>query len=284
MDLFQADAPWSSASDRTHVFNLYGGWVVHFPWEPPEATQAELEQIVSDLTQRGVAIGFEAGPLVATKECGQGIEGFFGPEEGQRIALRLKQLGATVTYLSLDEPFAFGNIYDGPMACNWPPEKIALQVQEYVETIRGVYPDVIVGDNEPLWAGVHVDRLIEWLDVYKATTGAHLDFIHQDLDFSRPDWPEAALRLETAARERRADFGIFYFGDSSDTTDADWIRKALQRARIYELQAGGRPDHVIFQSWHDHPDFVVPESDSASFTSVINTYHQILAEAPIASH
>ena len=117
MSLFTEDASWTEAAQHVQVFNLYGGWVAHFPWEPDEATDDELQQIIADLNRRGIAIGFEAGPLVATDECGRGIEGFFGPEEGLRIVNRLKQFGATVRYVSLDEPFAFGHIYDGPNAC-----------------------------------------------------------------------------------------------------------------------------------------------------------------------
>ena len=124
---------------------------------------------------------------MATDECGRGIEGFFGPEEGLQIVDKLKRLGATVRYVALDEPFAFGHIYDGPNACHWPPEKIAQQVQAYIQAIKSVYPDAIIGDNEPLWAGVKVEELVEWLDAYKAATGSNFPYIHLDLDFSRAD-------------------------------------------------------------------------------------------------
>jgi hypothetical protein len=272
MDLFTEDAPWTKAAQHVQVFNLFGGWVAHFPWEPPEATDEELAQIVTDLNRRGIAIGFEASPLVATSECGQGIEGFFGPEEGLRIVTKLKQLGATVRYVSLDEPFAFGHIYDGPQACHWSPEKIAQEVQQYIAAIESVYPDAIVGDNEPLWAGVDVGELVGWLDAYEAVTGSPLPFIHLDLDFSRPDWPTAAKELEDAARARGVEFGIFYFGDSGDATDAEWLNKAFERARVYELVAGGKPDHVVFESWHDRPDYVLPETKLDTFTALLDRY------------
>jgi len=272
MNLFTEDAPWTKAAQHVRIFNLYGGWVAHFPWEPEEATDDELEQIIADLNRRGIAIGFEASPLVATDECGRGIEGFFGPEEGLRIVNRLKQFGATVRYVSLDEPFAFGHIYDGPNACQWPPEKIAQQVQDYVTAIKTVYPNAIIGDNEPLWAGVEVGELVEWLDAYKAVTGSHLSFIHLDLDFSRADWSMAAKQLEEAARARGIEFGIFYLGDAGDATDAAWLNKAFERARVYELVAGGTPDHVKFQSWHNRPDYVLPETNPDTFTALIKRY------------
>jgi hypothetical protein len=30
------------------------------------------------------------------------------------------------------------------------------------------------------------------------------------------------------------------------------------------------PDHVIFQSWNNHPDFVVPEIGELTFTGFVN--------------
>jgi len=272
MDLFAEESPWTSAAQHVHVFNLYGGWVAHFPWEPAEATDQELQRIVADLNRRGMAIGFEASPLVATDECGQGIEGFFGPEEGLKIVGRLKQLGADVSYVSLDEPFAFGHIYDGPNACRWPAEKIAQQVQDYITAIKSVYPDAIVGDNEPLWAGANVEELVGWLDTYKAVTGSDLPFIHLDPDYARADWHTTAKQIEEAARARGIEFGIFYVGDAPDATDAEWLNDAFERARVYELVAGGKPDHVKFQSWNDRPDYLLPETSPDTFTALINRY------------
>jgi hypothetical protein len=34
----------------------------------------------------------------------------------------------------------------------------------------------------------------------------------------------------------------------------------------------GHPDHVIFQSWHRQPKHLLPETDSVSFTGLINRY------------
>jgi hypothetical protein len=272
MSLFAEKAQWNEAARHVQVFNLFGGWVAHFPWEPAESSDQELQSIIADLNRRGIAIGFEASPLVATDECGRGVEGFFGPEEGLRIVNRLKKFGANVSYVSLDEPFAFGHIYDGPSACHWSPEKIAQQVREYIMAIKSVYPDAIIGDNEPLWAGVDVQELIEWLDIYRRVTGSSFPFIHLDLDYSRPDWYIAAKQLEKEARVRDVEFGIFYLGDAGDTTDAEWLNKAFERARVYEVVTGGKPDHVIFESWNDRPDYVLPESNPDTFTALINRY------------
>src|SRR3989304_10093845 len=46
----------------------------------------------------------------------------------------------------------------------------------------------------------------------------------------------------------------------------------MQRAYPYETGHGGRPDHVVLQSWMDHPDRVLPESDPTTFTGLIDRY------------
>lgn len=272
MDLFTENASWNEAAQHIQVLSLSGGWVAHFPWETEEATKEELRAIIAEVNRRGLALGFEASPLVATEECGRGIEGFFGPEEGLRIVQTLKQLGANVSFVALDEPFAFGHIYDGPQACHWSPEKIARQVESYIKVIKSVYPDAVIGDIEPLWLGVDVQELVNWLDTYKAVTGSNFPSIDLDLDYARADWSTAAKQLEDAARARGMEFGVFYIGDAGDTTDAEWLNKAFERARQYELVAGGKPDRVKFQSWHDHPDYVLPETKPDTFTALINAY------------
>ena len=271
MDLFEEDAPWPNAAKRVHVFELYGGWVSDFPWHN-FATDAELRQVVADLNRRGIAIAFGASPLVPTETCGRGVEGFFGPEEGLRIARRIKEAGGIVRFVALDEPFAFGSLYSGPNACRWPAERVAQEVATYVAAIKSIFPDIIVGEDEPLWKDVDTEEYKNWLNVYRAVTGSNLAFFHLDLDFSRPDWPEAARELESFARDRGIEFGIFYMGDADDVSDEEWLAHAEERMVTYEARAGGRPDHIIFASWHDRPDRVLPETDRSTFTHLILRY------------
>jgi hypothetical protein len=267
MLLFTEGASWEKAAGRVHVFELFGEWVA---WH---ATDAQLRQVVADLKRRGIAIAFQAGPLSPTT-CGQGIEGFAGPEEGLRIARRIKQAGGTATYVIFDEPFFFAGLYDGPQACRWPAEKVAGEVAKYVDAIRTVFPQAVFGSSEPLLTTPHVavDDLKTWIDAYEAATGSPLAFLHLDLDFVRDDWPQAAVELEEFARDRGVEFGIYYLGDWGDPSDEVWLTHAGERVKTYELVAGGHPDHAVFESWHDHPDRVLPEDEPYTFTWFINAY------------
>jgi hypothetical protein len=270
MDLFSEGAPWEKAARRVNVFELFGEWVA---WH---ATDAELRQAVADLNRRGIAIAFQGGPLSPTQACGEGIEGFAGSEEGLRIARRIQQAGGTVSFVVFDEPFFFASIYDGPQACRWSAEKVAVEVAKYVDVIRTVFPQAVFGSSEPLLRTpyVKVDDLENWIDTYKAVTGTPLAFLHLDLDFTRDDWPQASKELEDFAHQRGVEFGIYYLGDWGDQSDEAWLSHAGERVKTYELVTGGRPDHIVFESWHDHPDRVLPEIEPYTFAGFIKAYFE----------
>jgi len=273
MELFTEDARWRSAAKHVKVFKLYGEWLRWY------ASDEELKQVVEYLNRHGIAIAFEGGPLVPTETCGKGVEGFNGPEEGLIIARRIKEAGGIVRFVALDEPFYMASIYSGPNACHWPAEKIAGQVASYIQALESIFPDVIVGDIEPLPPGSNadfpkadVDEYKKWIEAWRAVIGSYPFFFHLDVGFPRLDWPQACKELENFARERAIRFGIIYIGDYGDSTDEEWVKRAEERAVRYEVQAEGRPDDVIFQSWYDRPDYVLPEDSSTTFTHLINRY------------
>ncbi len=276
MDLFKSDAHWQKASSRVHVFKFYGGFL-------DQATDSQLKQAVNSLNQRGIALAIEVGPLVASESCPH-REGFGGPEVGKRWAQQIKAAGGTLRFLAMDEPFFYANIYQGPPgACNWPAEKVAQEVFDYIQAIKSIFPDVVVGDIEPvLWSGTGVDQYKSWLETYHRVTGQNLPFLVVDLDWGNPNWPKATKELEDFCHQRGIEFGIIYTGDSWDNSDEAWLRHAEERMVIYERQYGGNPDHAFLQSWHDHPDYLLPETDSTKFTNLIDRYvrtHTVLSSS-----
>jgi hypothetical protein len=264
MSLFEPEAPWEDAAAGIHIFKLYGGWV------GGTATPEELKRVVADLNRRGIAIGFEASPLTQTEECGAGVEGFSGVTEGLRIVQKLKAAGAEVRFVAFDHPYDAGVLDDGPTACHWSPEKTAANVADYVAAIRGVYPDIVVGDIET--AALDVDEVERWVDAYRQAVGEDLAFFHLDHDFRRPGWQEATLAIESFLGDRGVDFGMIYIGNQEDESDAQWLAHAEERMVAYEVGAGGRPDHVILQSWHPHPERLLPETDAAAFTNLVTQF------------
>jgi hypothetical protein len=261
-DLFADDAEWPLAAKRVRVFKIYGSWVANY------ATDEELRTVVQGLSRRGIALGLEIGAFLATPECGSGIEGFDGSLE---TIDRIKRAGGTVAFVAFDEPLAFGHVYQGPNSCHWTMEEAAQRAAAFAAALRGALPGVVIGDIEPLWTEISAEDIGTWLQAFARAAGQTFGFLHLDVDWGRPEWPGVALDAERAARERGVPLGIIYNGGDADS-DERWNELAVGRMYAYEEKAGGRPDQVVFQSWMDHPDRVLPESDATTFTGLIDRY------------
>jgi hypothetical protein len=267
MALFEEDAPWEHAADAIHVFKLYGGWVAG------AATDDELRRVVGDLNRRGIAIGFEASPLRYGSDCAAWLD------EGRSITRRLQQAGAVVRYVAFDHPYDTGVLASAPEGCGLSAEQAAQGVAEYAAAIRERFPDVVVGSIET--AANDVSEVGRWVDAYRSAAGEDFDFFHLDLNFARPDWPEATLEIETFLRARGIEMGMIYFGNWEDRSDAVWLERVEDRFTSYELR-GGRPDHAIFQSWHPYPQRILPETDADAFTAIIHRYLRPRASLTVA--
>ncbi|MEX0787605.1 MAG: discoidin domain-containing protein [Anaerolineales bacterium] len=265
LDLFPANAPWQDAASHVQVFKLYGEWV-------GVASDDELRRAVRGIQARGMGLAVEAGPLDAPPECGQGVEGFAGIDDGRRIIERITAAGGQLDLIAMDEPYYYAHIYDGPNACGWDPEHVARAVGEFIAAMRALRPEIIIGDTEPLSGPADAQAYLDWLETFRRVNGYNLAFLHMDIDWGRPTWVSEMRTLEDAGRAAGVPVGIIYMGNSQDADDEAWISIAGERVQRYELEAGGQPEHVLFQSWNDKPDRSLPESDPYTFTGFIRTY------------
>jgi len=266
MDLFSPTAHWGNVSSHVGVFMFFLGWA------ETNATDSQLAQAVSDINRRGIAIAVEGGALTPTSACGQGVESFTAMQEILYTLNRIRSAGGVVSYYALDEPFYFGNLYSGPNACHFSDSKIASEVDDFIQSVKTVFPDIIVGDVEPIQPGVDLTLYMNWLETFKSVTGSNFPFFHLDFDWSRVTWPTDAKTLETFSRQQGIQLGIIYDGNIDDTSDAEWLGNAEQRFVTYEAEYGGKPDQVIFESWEEHPYYTLPESQNNTFTHLILLY------------
>ncbi len=265
MDLFTPDAPWSQAASSIQVFKLYGGWAAS------DASLIDLKQSIQSIRQRGLALAVELGPLKASSDCGLYVEGFAG-EQGIETLERIKRSGGDVQFIALDEPYYWAHFFDGDQACQWSGEKIARDVDAFIQLARGIFPAVIVGDIEPVTGPADASAYIQWLQLFRQINGYDLAFLHLDMDWADTGWPQKARTIEDYGRLHSIPVGIIYIGNFQDATDEAWISIAGERVKRYELESGGNPAQVIFQSWNDRPDRVLPESDPFTFTGFLRTY------------
>jgi hypothetical protein len=266
IQLFEPEAAWQSAANRIQVFKLYGEWVSNHP------ADAQLKKVIADLNRRGLAIAIETGPLNPEAECGNGIEGSATIESGLQMARAIKGAGGTLHFIALDEPYYYGHFYDGPNACHWNAEKIAGDVDKFIKAVRNIFPDVTIGDTEPLAGPAGAKEYQDWLDTFYKVNGYHLAFIHMDIDWSRPKWTEEVKAIQEHGNKIGVPVGVIYNGNAFDKTDEAFLSATGERVKKLELVTGVQPDHVIFQSWNDKPDRVLPDAEPYTFTGFINRY------------
>lgn len=266
MKLFEPDAPWEMAAGRVHVLKLYGEWVGY-------ASDSQLKQVVQNAQARGFALGMEYGPL-DPEGCGEGIEGFSGVSYAVSAAKRIKSAGGTLHFLAMDEPYYYGHFYDGPNACHWSAEKIAQEIDEFSQAMKGVFPDILIGDTEALAGNASAENFKEWLEVFRTVNGYDLAFLHMDVDWSRPSWSDEVIAIEEHGDQFSVPVGIIYGGNGFDPSDEEWLSAAGERVKKLEIEKGVTLDHILFQSWNDKPDHTLPETTEFTFTNFINDYFE----------
>jgi hypothetical protein len=268
MDLFQARAPWVRAAGQVGVFKLYGDPIFRFD-------DAQLAAVFGDLRRRGIALALEFGPLTPSG-CGDGVEGFIGHLLAQS-ARRIRSLGGELRYLAMDEPFYYGSLYDGPRACRWSAQQIAENAAVNLGQLRAEFPEVLVGDIEPVLAlsgaapPEWLDRYAEWIDAFAAATGRPLAFIHADVAWSFLGRQSGVVALGAVAADKGVPYGVIY-NAGFEEADRDWLRHAEEHFVDFELHGGRPPEHAVFQSWTPRPTHVLPETSPEAFTFVIDQY------------
>ena len=271
MQLFQQGAPWTNAASHVQVFKVYAGM-----WGgDPSYSTADMTNMINFLASQHIGLATEWGPLIPGFNCGGGgLEGFAG-QYGLGDAQIIARLGGNLHYIAFDEPEYYGGLYTGANACNWTETLLAQKAAATVAQIRTVFPDVIVGDIEPVPA-LYVtpdwlDHYLAWIDAWQATTGTPFAFFDFDVQ-QGTDWRpwDTALRIALAARG--VPHGVIYDGTSTQNTDDEWISAAEGFFTLRELYGSPPPDQVIFQSWNPNPSHVLPETDPGAFTYLIDTY------------
>jgi hypothetical protein len=266
MKLFTPSAPWSEAASHTKVFKVSNNpvFLAELPGTPSDS---QWRQVFADLNRRGIELAIEWGPLTP-EGCGTNMEGFDG-ETGVRMANKIKALGGPLNYIAMDEPFA------GALGCNWTPRQTAENALRSIARVRTVFPDVIVGDIEPIPAAQApadwLRRYAAWLDAWEEVFGAPLPFVHLDVNWSL-DWVPHVEAVRHEMVSRHIPFGMIYNGYWEDITDADWVRDAIAHFTKYETQTEVTPDHVVFQTWDHHPLHALPETSPVAMTYDVDSY------------
>jgi len=268
MQLFTPNAPWQNALSRIHVFEIVRRYIMTQP-------DSNLQKIFTFLHDRHIELAIDCG-MVPANGCGDGIEGMVNqPNANLAMATRLKKLGADVKYIVMDEPLTFGHYSNKPNACHYPIPELAVAVVGEIRKVRSVFRDAIVIEDEAHSGIGSPDELGQWLDALKAQLGDGApQAIRFDVQWESPrkPWRQYTPPLVATVLRHGYRYGIIFDGTPQDSTDEAWIHTAQENIRNWEKTIRWRPDHVMIQSWHRHPQQLLPETSPTTLPYLINWY------------
>ena len=264
--MFVPSAPWEQAATSTKVFKVNTQWI-------EKVSDASLAAMFADLQRRGIALAI-AGLMMprAPTACGAGTEGYSAPGTMGLVARRIKSLGGDLKYVAMDEPLWYGHHVHGPNACRSSIPDLVTAVATNVVALRVVFPDVLIGDVEPLSLATVPDWLSEittFAATYKTAIGTPLAFVHADVQWGE-DYLSELQQFASQIQAAGMKVGIIYNGDPTDATDVAWTTHAEQRFTAIELTLV--PDQAILQTWMSHPMQMLPENQPGTMTYLIDRY------------
>lgn len=268
MRLFEPGASWPKAAAETNVFEISTQFAFSGDAGELRALIAGLAERKIDLAVSGLMLPGPPGP-----KCGAGIEGYAAPGWLGAAMKRLKNLGADVRYVAMDEPVWFGHYDNADNACRSTIEDIAREVATTVRQVKAVFPDVLIGDVEPVASGIEAwpETLTRWGALYQAEVGTPLAFLIMDVQW-RTDFLPVIYAILARANLQHLPLGIIYNGDARATTSRQWVQTAEQRFYAAENMAGLQPDIAVIASWDSLPERVLPENDPATLTYLVDRY------------
>jgi len=262
LDLFAEDAPWQTVASRISVFKVGPSLV-------DAAPDDVLRRVFHDLDHRGIALAWEAGVVPPGPSCGTGTEGYAG--DTGRSVRRIKAAGGNLAFVAMDEPLWYGHVADLPHSCRLSLPELASGVAHNVAIIRSVFPDVQLGDIEPVGTKLGAawpDLISAWSAAFHEATGTPLRFFHADINWDAA-WRKDLSRLSPLLERQGIRLGVIYNGDPRAADDVAWTDRAMEHFQDVRDLAGIVPAADIFQTWDPRPTRLLPESRPGSLTNLV---------------
>lgn len=264
--LFAKDATWPETLPQVKVFEIYG----YFASVAPDA---ELSALFGFMRRHHIRMALEQGVLTTPPTCGAGQEGFNGNHLAGE-ARRIKQLGGTIDYLSMDEPLFNGAYSPNTSGCHLPLAVLAANAAQNIQALKKVFPKIKVGEVEvanpsmdiPAWAA----DMTRWSAAFAQATGAPLAYMHLDVSWHFAVHGEVEEICKTLHHDHLR-YGVIFNGLPLSGTDKVWAQTAAVNYKNLR-EAGYVPDDVLFQTWMSLPTHVLPPDDPVSLTGIVKRY------------
>ena len=220
-DMWKSNAPWETVARSVKVIQFA-------PASVDRANMSDLKQAVEDIKRRNISLAIGDGLLIRSDRCRSNTEAYVNQPQLEGTFQKLKNSGADVKYVTMDEPFFFGHKDSSKTSCHESPEVLAHALAQSMAIVRKYFPNAQFGADEVVDADTNwVQELARWTDTFKAITGEPLAYIPADLD-----WSEGAVcnlaPLAAALKQRHVALGVIYDADRfNNNSDENWSRNTV---------------------------------------------------------
>jgi hypothetical protein len=242
----------------------------------------DLAKVITKLNQHHLrlSVAVLAQNWVHEPKCGFNVEGYSDPAPNARLAAKLLQAGAQISYLSMDEPLYFGHYYNGQDACHSSIDNIAGRVSIILHEYLKIFPDAEIIDTEP-FPGISNqsdwrDRYKEWILTLHKTTGRSMAGLTVDINW-QASWEQSLISVAAFARSLRLPLGIIYWASpkvSAGTIVSNdlWVNSAVDNFTKIESIMGIVPDRAVFASWTKFPGRSITDQNGLGEDYLVNQY------------
>jgi hypothetical protein len=264
MDLFNPDAPWPTVASHLAVFK-FG------PAFASQGNADDLKKIFADLRRRHIQFALETGMLTQSAKWPKRSEASGPPGMFEKMLTRLKSLGATPSFIAMDEPLTFSRWQENLGPNLRPFDAITSDLAANNAIAQRIFPGIRFGDEEAISAdSKRLVDLQKWPEIYRQATGTSLAFIQCDLNWSRHAMKNL-IPLSQSLKSQGVPFSVIYNGGNANT-DEEWCAGTEEHYTEIETDLGITPDIAMFQSWVIVPSHLLPETKFGTMTNIIYTY------------
>ena len=258
--LFDSSSDWDTARADISSFEINTQFAV---W----GSDILLKQVFLYLNTYGIPLALEGLMLPSVGGIGSGVEGFNGPPGGMgSVVARIKMLGGNLSSLSMDEPLYFGHQSNQTNAPEWSINQVAQNVAVNVDAVRKIFPEIEIGDIEPIQ---YTNDLQNWISAYQDATGTPLAFLKADLNYVVPTWLSSLEDVSSQLTKYNIPLSVIFDGNSGDTSNISFTEHARQDF----LQARTDPkvifSQAVVQSWLPYPTELLPDYDAGTSTNLV---------------
>jgi hypothetical protein len=273
MDLFKHDSPWRQTMSRLTALKVSSQFILR-------GSDEQLKAVFAGLKERHIGLAIEFGVVDPSAinpgpgDCGFHVEGYSLSGSTENIARRIKTLGGRLDYAAMDEPVWFGHfagqLSGGRKGCQYSLAELADQAAKRIDVFRQYFPDIQVGDIEPINAKTggpqSIEAFAQFEQLLRQKTGTAPAFVHADIGWAIPGWQGLMRTLAARSRAQSVPLGVICDGDANAGGNEAWVRQALERCQSVAADPSIVPDVFIAQSWEPLPTKMLPETDPGALT------------------